>query len=197
MFSLYILGCSQAGKAQDFDSCMLWFESRRPSHFFLVELYPSVVKESVCNTVIAGSNPANSSKILLLWWNRQTRRFKEPMLSGVRVRVSLGAPITDIVQWQNNGLQNHQHRFDSCYLCHNFGQICKLVKQADCKSVTSDTLQVQILLCPPFLPISYGLIAQQVEQRTENSCCAGSIPAETTIFLYIAGQQQFGSSSGS
>lgn len=121
-----------------------------PAIFFLVELYPSVVKESVCNTVIAGSNPANSSKILLLWWNRQTRRFKEPMLSGVRVRVSLGAPITDIVQWQNNGLQNHQHRFDSCYLCHNSGQICKLVKQADCKSVTSDTLQVQILLCPPF-----------------------------------------------
>ena len=33
MFSLYILGCSQAGKAQDFDSCMLWFESRRPNHF--------------------------------------------------------------------------------------------------------------------------------------------------------------------
>ena len=30
----YILGRSQAGKAQDFDSCMLWFESRRPSHFF-------------------------------------------------------------------------------------------------------------------------------------------------------------------
>ena len=31
----------------------------------------------------------------------------------------------------------------------------------------------------------YGLIAQQVEQRTETSCGAGSIPAETTIFLTI------------
>ena len=27
------LGRSQAGKAQGFDSCMLWFESRRPNHF--------------------------------------------------------------------------------------------------------------------------------------------------------------------
>lgn len=41
----YILGRSQAGKAQDFDSCMLWFESRRPSHFFLVELYPSWLRK--------------------------------------------------------------------------------------------------------------------------------------------------------
>ena len=26
------LGCRQVGKAQDFDSCIPWFESRHPSH---------------------------------------------------------------------------------------------------------------------------------------------------------------------
>ena len=61
----YILGRSQAGKAQDFDSCMLWFESRRPSHFS-GGVVSKLVKEMVCNTISAGSNPVNSSKILLL-----------------------------------------------------------------------------------------------------------------------------------
>lgn len=41
-------------------------------------------------------------------------------------------------------------------------------------------MRVQLLLSVP-----YDLIAQQVEQRTETSCDAGSIPAETTIFLTI------------
>lgn len=36
------------------------FESCTQRH--IPELYPSAVKEVVCNTIIAGSNPVNSSK---------------------------------------------------------------------------------------------------------------------------------------
>ena len=28
-----VLGCRQAGKAQDFDSCIRWFESSHPSQY--------------------------------------------------------------------------------------------------------------------------------------------------------------------
>ncbi len=35
-------------------------------------------------------------------------------------------------------------------------------------------------LCTPKRGVSVGAVAQSVEQRTENPCVAGSIPAHTT-----------------
>ena len=46
---------------QSFDSCISG-SSPDVLAILLVELYPSTVKEVVCNTIIAGSNPVNSSK---------------------------------------------------------------------------------------------------------------------------------------
>ena len=49
------LGCSQVGKAQDFDSCIPWFESRHPSH--LAQIAQSVEQRTE-NPRVAGSIPA-------------------------------------------------------------------------------------------------------------------------------------------
>ena len=54
------LGCSQVGKAQDFDSCIPWFESRHPSH--LAQIAQSVEQRTE-NPRVAGSIPALGTMI--------------------------------------------------------------------------------------------------------------------------------------
>ena len=77
---------------------------------FLVELYPSRLRKWSA-TPLALVQIQSTPPKLLLWWNRQTRWFKEPMLSGVRVQISLGAPLNALVVKQADTLSSDGSTF--------------------------------------------------------------------------------------
>ena len=55
----YFIGLSPSGKAQDFDSCIRWFESNQPSFYGRVA---QVVEHLTFNQVVRGSNPRTLTK---------------------------------------------------------------------------------------------------------------------------------------
>ena len=83
-------GLSPSGKAQDFDSCIRWFESNQPSNYY--GALAQSVEHLTFNQVVRGSNPRTlivEQAVLLvlffpklymrMWRNWQTRWFQGPV----------------------------------------------------------------------------------------------------------------------
>ncbi len=63
------IGVSPSGKAQDFDSCIPWFESRHPSHLIIKRRgVAQLVEHRSSKPGVAGSSPVSPAICDFRWW---------------------------------------------------------------------------------------------------------------------------------